>query len=49
MDINDLRALVTLISFLVFAGIMVWTTRANRRADFEEAAQLPFNDEESMS
>jgi cytochrome c oxidase cbb3-type subunit IV len=42
MDINDLRVLVTLLSFGVFAGIVRWAwTRANR-ARFDEAALLPF-------
>ena len=45
MDMNDLRSLVTLVSFLVFLGILVWTWSARRRTDFETAAQLPFAEE----
>lgn len=46
MDLNDLRIGVTLLSFVVFAGIVRWAwSRRNRRA-FDEAANLPFVDEE---
>ncbi|MEO8524845.1 MAG: cbb3-type cytochrome c oxidase subunit 3 [Caldimonas sp.] len=46
MDLNDLRIGVTLLSFAVFAGIVHWAwSRRNKRA-FDEAAQLPFVDEE---
>ncbi len=45
MDINDMRVAVTLISLVLFIGIMVWTWSSRRRAGFEEAALLPFADE----
>ena len=45
MDINDLRSLVTVVTFLVFLGILVWTWSARRRTEFEAAAQLPFTEE----
>jgi cytochrome c oxidase cbb3-type subunit 4 len=44
MDINTLRILVTLISFIVFVGIIVWVWRHRHAADFEEAANLPFDE-----
>lgn len=47
MDLNDLRSLVTLVSFLVFLGIVVWTWSASRRQSFSAAAQLPFAEEEA--
>ncbi|MFY9513759.1 MAG: CcoQ/FixQ family Cbb3-type cytochrome c oxidase assembly chaperone [Rubrivivax sp.] len=47
MDINDLRAGVTVLSLLLFVGIMVWTWASKRREGFDEAALLPFNDKES--
>lgn len=47
MDINDLRSAVTVISLLTFVGIVVWAwSRRNQRA-FEEAAQLPFQEDET--
>jgi cytochrome c oxidase cbb3-type subunit 4 len=45
MDINDIRSLVTVVSLLIFAGIMAWTWGPKRRDDFDSAARLPFNDE----
>jgi len=45
MDINDLRAAVTVISLLVFLGIVIWAWSRRNRERFDEAAQLPFQDE----
>ena len=44
MDLNDIRSAVTLISFLLFVGIVVWTWASKRKAGFDEAAMLPFKD-----
>ncbi|HSR02371.1 MAG TPA: cbb3-type cytochrome c oxidase subunit 3 [Methylophilaceae bacterium] len=44
MDINTLRVLVTLISFLVFIGIVIWVLRHRNTGEFEEAANLPFEE-----
>ncbi len=50
MDLNSLRSLVTAFSFVLFIGILVWAYRPARKAGFDEAAQLPFiNDQESQS
>jgi cytochrome c oxidase cbb3-type subunit IV len=48
MDINDLRVVVTLLSFAAFAGIVVWAWSARNRAAFEQAAMLPFVDEKHL-
>ncbi len=45
MDLNDLRSFVTLLSFLLFVGIMAWTWAPRRRKGFDDAAHLPFNGE----
>ena len=42
MDINDLRTIVTIISFIVFVGIVYWAYSSRQRARFDEAANLPF-------
>ncbi len=47
MDVNDLRSVVTLGSLLVFLGIAVWAWSRGNKARFDEAAALPFADEES--
>ena len=46
MDINALRIAVTLLSFAVFAGIVVWAVSRRNAAAFSEAAALPFVDDE---
>jgi len=43
--ITDTRILFTVLSFLTFIGIVLWTYSARRSADFETAANLPFADE----
>lgn len=45
MDINDIRSAVTVISLLMFLGIVGWAWSKRNRASFDEAAQLPFRDE----
>lgn len=46
MDINDLRSLFTVVTFAMFIGIIWWTYSGNRKQAFEEAALLPFTDDE---
>ena len=48
MDINDLRSIVTVVSFATFLGIVWWAygVKSNRQR-FEEAANLPFADTEA--
>ena len=45
MDVNDLRSAVTVISLLLFLCLVAWTWSRRRKADFDEAARLPFEDE----
>jgi cytochrome c oxidase cbb3-type subunit 4 len=42
LDINILRAAVTVVSFAAFLGIVVWAWSKRRATDFDEAANLPF-------
>jgi cytochrome c oxidase cbb3-type subunit 4 len=46
MDINDLRSIVTVVSLAAFVGIVAWAWSRNNRARFDEAAQLPFAEEQ---
>ena len=39
---DDLRVVITVVSFLVFVGIAVWAFSRRRKRDFDEAAMLPF-------
>lgn len=47
MDINLLRGLSTVFMLVAFLGICWWAFGPKRRKKFEEAARLPFADEES--
>ena len=41
-DINTGRSIVTVIGLLSFIGLMVWAYSSKNSAAFEEAANLPF-------
>ena len=41
-DINAVRSLATVVSFITFLGIVVWAWSRRNARDFEEAANLPF-------
>ncbi|PQA78727.1 cbb3-type cytochrome c oxidase subunit 3 [Rhodoferax sp. TS-BS-61-7] len=42
MDINTLRSVTTVVSLLVFVGIVWWAWSKRRSGDFAQAANLPF-------
>ena len=46
MDVNDLRAAVTLLSFIAFIGVIAWAWSRRNKKRFDEAAKLPFADDE---
>lgn len=46
MDINLIRSLITLVAFLVFLGIVWWAYGPGQRDRFEQAARIPFDDDE---
>ena len=46
MDINDIRAWHTLVLLVLFVGIIVWAYSKRRKKSFDEAANLPFADED---
>lgn len=48
MDVNVLRIAVTLLSFLVFIGIVAFALSKRNQAGFSEAAQLPFQDSRAI-
>ena len=45
MDINTLRGLGTIYAMVAFIGVVIWAYSSYKRKDFDEAAQLPFADE----
>jgi cytochrome c oxidase cbb3-type subunit IV len=47
MNLNDFRIVFMLLALVLFLGIWGWAWSSRRRADFDEAARLPFLDDES--
>ena len=47
MDLNDIRAWHTLILMAAFVGIVIWAYGRGRKRRFNEAAQLPFADDDT--
>jgi cytochrome c oxidase cbb3-type subunit IV len=47
MDIIFLRSAFTVLSLVLFLGIVVWAWSKRNQQDFQEAAQLPFSEESS--
>jgi cytochrome c oxidase cbb3-type subunit IV len=45
MDYDIARSVTTVVMFLVFVGIAAWAYSARQRTRFDEAAQLPLEDE----
>jgi cytochrome c oxidase cbb3-type subunit 4 len=46
MDINMLRSVVTVLTFAIFLVIVWWALSRRNQADFDEAAQLPFRQDD---
>ena len=46
IDINTLRALATVLCFFAFLAVVLWAWSDGKRKDFEQAALLPFADDE---
>lgn len=49
MDINDLRGLSTAILLVAFIGLIVWAYSSKRKQSFDEAANLPFADDDGAA
>ncbi len=49
MDIGTLRGLGTILIFVAFTGLVFWAYNSKRKSSFDEAANLPFADEEPQS
>jgi cytochrome c oxidase cbb3-type subunit IV len=47
MDINIMRAAVTVIGLVLFLALVVWAWSRKRQPDFDAAAHLPFADSET--
>jgi cytochrome c oxidase cbb3-type subunit 4 len=51
MDINDLRSITTVLGLLCFLGIVAWAYGKSSKKGFDEAATLPFaeNDDRDVT
>lgn len=46
MDAGTWRGIFTLIMLVLFVALWIWAWSSKRKKDFDEAAQLPFTDED---
>lgn len=46
MNVMDMRVVVTVVSFVAFIGIVIWAYSGRQKARFDEAAALPFADDD---
>ena len=46
MDINDIRAVLMVASFLAFVGVVVWAYSARSKPGFDEAARSVLEEDE---
>jgi cytochrome c oxidase cbb3-type subunit 4 len=47
MDINDIRAVVTVASFIAFVGIVLWAYGAGRKQRFDRAARSVLEEDDA--
>lgn len=45
MDINTLRGIATALALIAFIGVWIWAWSGKRKRSFDEAANLPFADD----
>jgi cytochrome c oxidase cbb3-type subunit IV len=48
MDVNTWRIIVTVLGFACFLGICFWAYSRHARKGFDEAAMLPFTEDDDM-
>jgi cytochrome c oxidase cbb3-type subunit IV len=46
-EINTMRTVVTVVSLVLFLGLVIWTWNRRRQTAFDEAANLPFLDDDT--
>jgi cytochrome c oxidase cbb3-type subunit 4 len=49
MDAGNWRGLFTLFMFIAFIAIFLWAWSSRRKEDFEEASNLPLEDDELIN
>ena len=48
MDAGTWRGVFTAVMLVLFVGVWVWAWSSKRKPDFDEAARLPLDDDESQ-
>ncbi len=46
MDLNTLRGIFTALALIAFIGVCIWAWSSKRKNSFDDAANLPFADDE---
>ncbi|HUX26481.1 MAG TPA: cbb3-type cytochrome c oxidase subunit 3 [Burkholderiales bacterium] len=46
MDVYTVHSIITVISFAIFIGIVLWAYSDRRKTAFDQAARLPFDEED---
>ena len=46
MSFTFIQSIWTIVIMVTFLGIVVWAFSSKRKSDFDEAARLPFEDDE---
>jgi cytochrome c oxidase cbb3-type subunit 4 len=46
MDINTMRGIFTALALIAFVGVWIWAWSKKRKKSFDEAANLPFADDD---
>lgn len=44
-----LQGIVTLLAMIAFLGVCVWAFSRHKKADFDEAARLPFDNDDDYN
>jgi len=48
MNISIIQSVWTVVVMVLFVGIVIWAWSGKRRQQFDEAANLPFDDEDAL-
>ena len=46
MDSSMIQSVWTLVVLVLFVGIVIWAWSSKRKQDFDEAANIPFHEDE---
>ena len=46
MDINTMRGIFTALALIAFIGVCIWAWSSKRKRAFDDAANLPFADDD---